>query len=479
MRNDVSGMGFGKLPPQARDFEEAVLGAMMVEQAALSEVSTFLTADMFYVEAHNSIFAAIIELHKVSAPIDLLTVTEQLKKVGKLELVGGPYYIAQLTNKIGSAANLEYHARIIFQKYIARQIISSSTNLIRDAYEDSFDSLELMDKWRADSIRLDALLNVGRNRDMSTITSEALDEILKSAQRKGLSKYPTFLSDFDANMSADAGDLIIVSGEAGMSKTSFVTDLGRRQAKKGLPFGFISGEMKDTSIAQRLIAQEGAIDLFKFARFGLDNREMMSKIYQAAEVVNKLPFYISESGGLKLSNIVSIARKWKKEHDIQGLGIDFLQAIKDSTVKTNSRAELIGYLAYAIKNLALELDIPIYLICTLNRDKANYGKRPILASLKESGDIEYAADKVIFLHRPEYFGELTDSSGGSTLNQCEAIIAKYRGGPMSTVILKFIKEFTKFYDYDGDGEYEVKQESRLTPMAEAKEKEGTNERIPF
>jgi len=465
MINSIDTAGFGKIPPQARDFEEAVLGAIMSHEGTFLTVCDILTADMFYVEAHKYIYEAIETLSKANAPIDLLTVCESLKKAEKLEYIGGAYALAKLTN-LGATGDVSYHATIIKQKYINRQIISSSTDTIRLAYKDGGDCFDILDKWRADVIKMDALLAVSKKRDISTITQEAIDEIIQSAQRKGISKYPTYLSSFDVNLSADAGDLIIISGEAGMSKTSFVTDLGRRQAKKGLPFGFMSGEMKDVGIVQRLIAQEGAVNLNEYAKYGINNKQLLDKIYQAADVVSKLPMYISENSGLKLPEIVSTARKWKKDHNIQGLGIDFLQLIKDSTVKTNSRAELIGYVAYALKGLAIELSIPIWLICTLNRgDKKDYGKRPILASLKESGDIEYAADKVVFLYRPEYFGATVDSDGGSVADKCEAIIAKYRGGPLNTVDLRFDKGCTKFYDWDYDSS--GIQKEKLIPMKDA------------
>ena len=448
--NDVSALEFGKLPPQARDFEEAVLGAIMIEDKAVDEVIEFLREDAFYVEAHQKIYRAMRQLYEDSAPIDLLTVTEKLKKNGDLELVGGPYYIAQLTNKIGSAANLEYHARIISQKHIQRMLISSSTDIIKDAYEDSTDVFELLDKAESRLMLISENNAKKSTLDISSIIKKELEEI---DIRINSTEHASGFVELDrATGGWQKSDLIIVAARPGMGKTAFTLALARNSSvDHSKPVAFFSLEMSSNQLVQRLISMESEIPAEKIRRGNLEKHEFQ-QLTSKIDSLSKAPLFIDDTPGINIFELRSKCRKLKQKHDISMIIIDYLQLMSGTSEGKSggNREQEISQISRSLKGLAKELNVPVIALSQLSRatETRSGTKRPILSDLRESGAIEQDADIVIFLFRGEYYGMVTDEDGMDVKGVAEIIIAKHRNGPLKTVKAKFIDRFAKFADFD-------------------------------
>jgi replicative DNA helicase len=451
---DTSALEYGKLPPQARELEEAVLGAIMIEDKAIDEVIEFLLIDSFYVEAHQKIYRAIKDLYVAEAPIDLLTVSERLKKNGDLEAVGGSYYIAQLTNKVGSAANLEYHARIISQKYIQRMLISSSSEIIRDAFEDSTDVFELLDK--AES----SLMNISENNakkssvDIASIIKKELEEIdIRINNDEHLNGVPSGFMELDrATGGWQKSDLIVVAARPGMGKTAFTLALARNSSvdyKK--PVAFFSLEMSSNQLVQRLISMESEIPAEKIRRGNLEKHEYQ-QLTSKIDSLREAQLFIDDTPGINIFELRSKCRKLKQKHDISMIIIDYLQLMSGTNEGKGggNREQEISQISRSLKGLAKELNVPVIALSQLSRAPETRGgnKKPILSDLRESGAIEQDADIVIFLYRGEYYGIVTDEDGMDTKGVAEIIIAKHRNGPLKTVKAKFIDRFAKFADFD-------------------------------
>jgi replicative DNA helicase len=475
-RVDLELQVMGKLPPQAREFEEAVLGAIMIESDAMDEIVSFIDADMFYVTNHQYIFTAMRTLHTAGSPIDLLTVVEQLKKDGNLEMCGGAYYIAQLTNKVGTSANVEYHARVIAEKYIKRAVIQGSSETIVKAYDEDVDFVDVLDNMRSTYDIINSRFDRGKNRDMAIVMQESALKVLKSAERSGKSEHPMHLGDFDVNVNIQSTDFVIIAGRPGMSKTAFALDAARKQAKGGDPVGFISGEMSDVSLGQRLISMEGNIDLRHFSKYGRNDIETQKRIMLISEEVGKYPLYLSENTSLEWGSILSQAKKWVQKKGITRLYIDYIQLCKIAGMKNSAnREQEVSAISRGCKQLTMSLKIPVIAMAQLNRPvKGSAVHKPQLTDLRESGSLEQDADIVVFLHRPEYYGIENDPFYGKTKDLCELIVAKYRDGATIDLAARFQKEHVKFYDWDYDTGGEYVEQKRLTPKDEAIE---TN--IPF
>lgn len=445
---------FGKLPPQARDFEEAVLGAVMIEDNAIDDVIEFLQEDAFYVDAHRRIYKAVKQLYLTESPVDLLTVTEQLRRNGDLEAVGGAYYIAQLTNKVGSAANLEYHARIVSQKYIQRMLISSSSETIKEAYEDGADVFQLLDKAESNLMLISENNAKKSSMDIASIIRKELEEIdVRMNNDEHLNGVPTGFMELDrATGGWQKSDLIIVAARPGMGKTAFTLALARNSSvdyKK--PVAFFSLEMSGNQLVQRLISMESEIPAEKIRRGSLEKHEFQ-QLTSKIDSLSKGQLFIDDTPGINIFELRSKCRKLKQKHDIQMIIIDYLQLMSGTSEGKGggNREQEISQISRSLKGLAKELNVPVIALSQLSRATETRGgsKKPILSDLRESGAIEQDADIVIFLYRGEYYGLLTDEDGMDLKGIAEIIIAKHRNGPLKTVKARFIDRFAKFADFD-------------------------------
>lgn len=386
----LSSYVFGKVPPQAVPLEEAVLGALMLDKDALNSVIDILEPESFYLEAHQLIYRAMKRLFERSQPIDLLTLTEELKKTAHLEIIGGPYYLVELTNKITSAANIEYHARIISQKFIQRELIRISTDMIRDAYEDTTDVLELLDNAEKGLFGI-AEKNMSRSYDsMSTLASKALKQIAElKGKEDGLTGVPTGFTDLDRLTSGwQPSDLIILAARPGMGKTSFVLSLAKNAAvdyKKGV--AVFSLEMASIQLAMRLISMEAEIPLNKM-RNGQMTPEEFTQLNAAIERISDASIYIDDTPGINIFELRAKCRRLKMLYDIQIIIIDYLQLMSGGgDNQRGNREQEVSAISRALKGLAKELNVPVIALSQLSRAVEVRGgsKRPQLSDLRESG----------------------------------------------------------------------------------------------
>ncbi len=443
----------GKLPPQALDLEEAVLGALMLEKNALNAVIDILKPESFYKEAHQKIFAAIVNLFQKTEPVDILTVTNELKKSGELDIVGGPYYITQLTNRIASAANVEYHARIVSQKHIQRELIRISADTIKDAYEDSTDVFDLLDKAESNLFSI-AESNIRKNYDsMSTLIGQAIKQIeIARNQKDGISGVQSGFTELDRTTSGwQKSDLIILAARPGMGKTAFVLSLARNTAVDfQKPVAVFSLEMSSIQLVNRLIAGETELSAEKLKKGNLMDHEWQQLNTQITKLA-EAPIFIDDTPALSIFELRAKCRRLKSQHDIQLIIIDYLQLMTAGGEGKGNREQEISNISRSLKSIAKELDVPIIALSQLSRAVETRGgdKRPQLSDLRESGAIEQDADMVMFIYRPEYYGLTEDKENGSDLRGvAELIIAKHRNGALKDVRLRFISHLAKFVDLE-------------------------------
>lgn len=442
----------GKLPPQAPELEQAVLGAMMLERNAVNEAIDILQPDSFYVDAHKRIFDAIQGLFRTDQPIDLLTVTQELKRKGELDVVGGPFYISQLTNKVASSANVQYHARIISQKHILREMIRISAGTMRDAYDDTTDVFDLLDRTEQEMYAITSG-NLKRNYEpMSDLIQDAIANI-ENAKNKGdgVSGVPTGFVKMDKLTGGwQRSDMVIVAARPGMGKTAFVLSMARNIAvehKKAV--AVFSLEMSSTQLVTRLIASEAAIGSEKLRKGDLNEQEF-ALLHQHIARLTNAPIFIDDTPALNIFELRAKCRRLKSQHNVELIIIDYLQLMTaGGDTKGGNREQEISTISRSIKSIAKELDVPIIALSQLSRAVETRGgdKRPMLSDLRESGAIEQDADLVCFLYRPEYY-KIYEDHYGSTLGVGECIVAKHRNGALDTVLLRFIPELAKFADLE-------------------------------
>ncbi len=444
----------GKIPPQAVDLEEAVLGALMLEQEPLNTVIDVLKPEMFYKEAHQEIYRAIHNLFNKSEPVDILTVTNELKLNGNLELVGGAYYIAQLTNRVASSANTEYHARIVLQKYIQRELIAVSSEIIKDAFEDTTDVFELLDKAEKNLFAVSEN-NFRRAYDsMQTLVKDAIDEIQKAKDHDGnIRGVPSGFTALDRITAGwQKSDLIVLAARPGMGKTAFVLSMARNIAvdfKK--PVAFFSLEMASVQLVTRLISSESQLPADKLKKGNLENFEWEQLNAKIGGLV-EAPLYIDDTPALSIFELRAKCRRLVAQHKIELIIIDYIQLMSSGGDGKGNREQEISAISRSLKSLAKELNVPIITLSQLNRsvETRSGSKRPMLSDLRESGAIEQDADMVLFIYRPEYYKIDQDEEGNSTHGMAELIIAKHRNGALADVKMQFIDRFAKFVDYEDD-----------------------------
>ncbi len=440
----------GKVPPQAVDLEEAVLGAIMLEKDALASIIDVIRPDAFYKESHQIIFQAITRLFTKTEPIDILTVTNELKFTGELEAAGGPFYIAQLTNRVASSANTEFHARIILQKFIQRELIRISSEIIRDAYEDTTDVFNLLDKAE------NQLFSVGENNmrrnylDMHSLIRDAVKQIEAARnQTGGFSGVASGFTELDRVTGGwQPSDLIIIAARPGMGKTAFVLTIARNVAvdfKK--PVAVFSLEMSSIQLVTRLISAEALLPGDKLRKGALENYEW-EQLNSKINTLIDAPLFIDDTPSLSIFELRAKCRRLKAQHNIQMVIIDYIQ-LMSAGIDRNSgnREQEISMISRSLKSLAKELNIPVIALSQLNRSVENRpNKKPLLSDLRESGAIEQDADMVLFIYRPEYYNQNQDENGASLAGHAELSIAKHRNGALKDIPLHFISKYAKFTD---------------------------------
>lgn len=440
----------GKLPPQALDLEEAVLGALMLEKGALNAVVEFLKPEHFYSEQHQEIYRAIIELFKGSEPVDMRTVVNQLRKEGKIELVGGAYYIAELTSKVTSGANIEYHARVVIEMAIKRNLIQIASQIHHDAYEDTTDVFELLDKTEQSIFEISDS-NLRKNYDnMRNLMYRAITELQKLKEHKdGLTGVPSGFVALDRITSGwQNSDLIIIAARPGMGKTAFVVSAMRNAAVDfKRPVAIFSLEMASVQLVNRMISAEAELEGEKIRKGQLADFEWQQLVHKTNKL-SAAPIFIDDTPALTILELRAKCRRLKAEHGVQLIIVDYLQLMRGDT--GGNREQEIASISRALKGIAKELNVPVIALSQLSRGVETRGgdKRPQLSDLRESGSIEQDADLVIFLYRPEYYKITQDEDGMTTAGMGEVIIAKHRNGSTGSVKLRFIGKYTKFTDYE-------------------------------
>ena len=462
----------GKLPPQALDLEEAVLGALMLEKNALTAVIEYLRADHFYTGQHKEIYQAIVDLFKASEPVDMRTVVAQLRKNAKLEVVGGAYYIAELTSKVSSSANIEYHARMVIELAIKRELIQISSQMQQAAYEDTTDVFDLLDKIEQ-SIFAISDTNLRKNYDtMKSLMFRAVKELQERKNHQdGLTGVPSGFSKLDRVLGGwQKSDLIIIASRPGMGKTAFVVSALRNAAVDfNFPVAMFSLEMASIQLVNRLISAEAELESEKIKRGNLAEFEWQQLVHRTNRL-SAAPIFIDDTPALSILELRAKCRRLKAEHNVQLIVVDYLQLMKGDNL--GNREQEIASISRALKGIAKELNVPVIALSQLSRGVETRGgdKRPQLSDLRESGSIEQDADIVMFLYRPEYYKITVDEEGLPTQGLAEVIVAKHRNGSLDTVRLKFIGKYTKFADFEGpSGESafgSVMRESRLNPAKE-------------
>jgi replicative DNA helicase len=449
--NDLSGIG--KLPPQAVDLEEAVLGALMLEKSPLNDVIDIIhRPDIFYKDAHKKIYEAIQELFSASESIDILTVTQKLRANGEIDAVGGPYYISQLTNRVASAAHAEAHARILVQKFILREMIRISGKVIQNAYDETTDVFNLLDEAESELFAV-AEGNIRKDYEsMASLLFKAQNEIENAMLKDdGVNGIATGFTDLDKITSGwQKSDMIVVAARPGMGKTAFVLSMARNVAVDYQhPVAVFSLEMSSIQLVNRLISGEAEIPAEDIRRGNFSKKEF-EQFFERTKQLSEAPIYIDDTPALSIFELRAKCRRLKQQHNIQLIIIDYLQ-LMSSGGKGGNREQEISNISRSIKEIAKELDVPIIALSQLSRSVETRGgdKRPMLSDLRDSGAIEQDADIVSFIYRPEYY-QLTEWPDGTPCtSQAEIIVAKHRNGSLKDIRLKFLGKYAKFTNLDG------------------------------
>ena len=442
----------GRVLPQAIEFEEAVLGAMMLEQNAAVSVIDMLHEEMFYKESHQKIYKAIKQVFLASDPVDLLSIANRLRKNGDLDTIGGAYYLSSLTNRVVSSANIEYHARIVSEKYIQRKLIAVSTETIHDAYDHSLDVLEMLDKAEKNLFDI-AEQNFRRDsRTMPDLIREVLADLkaIKASDKK-LRGLPSGFTELDRVTNGwQKANLIIVAARPGMGKTAFVLSMARHIAiDQQKPIAFFSLEMSASDLTLRLISAESGFYQNQLKRGDLNDEDWRVLINKMTEL-ESAKLLIDDTAGLSIFELRAKCRRFKQQYDIQGVIVDYLQLMSSGLdIKGMNREQEISNISRSLKALSKELDIPVIALSQLNRSvesRSSQSKRPQLSDLRESGAIEQDADLVLFIYRPDYYNIDTFEDGTQAKGLAEIMIAKHRNGALKDVKLRFTPEYAKFSD---------------------------------
>jgi replicative DNA helicase len=458
----------GMIPPQALELEEAVLGAMLLNKNVIDEIKNTIHKDCFYEMKHVYIYGAIEDLYDASHPVDLLTVVNRLREKGELELAGGVVYLSKLSSKIGSTANSEFHARIISQKFIQREIICLSSEMLTEAFSDSADIFELLNKVDKDLFKIYSE-NIKKGvDDMRTAVAGAIAEIEVARQNtSGISGVPTGFIDLDRITAGwQRSDMIVIAARPAMGKTAFTLSMARNIAvdyKKAV--AIFSLEMSSVQLVKRLMSSESRLNADKLRTGKLEEHEMQQLHTRISKLVDA-PIYIDDTAGISVYDFRAKCRRLKKEKNIEIIIIDYLQLMSAGPKSGNgSREQEISIISRTIKEIAKELNVPIIALSQLSRSVETRGGNgvPMLSDLRESGSIEQDADIVSFIYRPEKYHLDTNQNGESNLGVAEIIIAKHRNGDLGTVKLEFVGKFALFKNFETFFEPEDEEMDKLTP----------------
>ena len=452
----------GKIPPQALDLEEVVLGAMMIDKKGVDEVIDILSPEAFYKEAHQYIFDAIFKLFENSEPIDLLTVSSQLRKDQKLDQVGGDFYLISLTQKVSSSAHIEFHARIILQKFIQRSLIKISNEIIEDSYDETKDVFDLLDK--AESKLYEVTQgNIKKSSETAQdLVIQAKKKIEEISNKEGLSGIPSGFDKLDKLTSGwQESDLIIVAARPGMGKTALTLSMARNIAvNQNIPVAFFSLEMASVQLITRLISSETGLSSEKLRTGRLEKHEW-EQLNVKVKSLEKAPLFIDDTPSLSIFDLRAKARRLSSQHGIKLIVVDYLQLMTaGGGQKGGNREQEISMISRNLKALAKELSIPVIALSQLSRAVETRGgsKRPLLSDLRESGSIEQDADVVMFVYREAYYLERKEprpatvehaewqAKMNEVSNLAELIIGKQRHGPTGNIMVEFEAMFTKFKD---------------------------------
>lgn len=443
---------YGRIPPQAVDLEEAVLGAIMLERDAVISVMDILKPQSFYKEVNQKIFQTIIDISQRHEPIDILTVTENLKKTNQLEEVGGAVYITQLTSRVASAAHLDFHARIVAQKYIQRELIRVTSEIQSKAFDESYDVDELLDFSEQQLFEI-AEGNIKKETvKLSRLIQDAINQIEEASKREdNLSGVPSGFTKLDRLTSGwQNSDLIIVAARPSMGKTAFVLSMTRNIAvDHRRPVAMFSLEMSSLQLVNRLIVSETELPSDRIRNGRLEPWEWEQLDYRIKSLV-EAPVFIDDTPAISIFELRAKCRRLKNLHDIQLIIIDYLQLMSGTPETRGNREQEVSTISRSLKGIAKELNVPIIALSQLNRSVELRGgsKKPQLSDLRESGAIEQDADIVIFIHRPEKYGLDADEQGNSLKGIAQIILAKHRNGAVGEIELRFKEEFAKFMDLD-------------------------------
>lgn len=446
--NDQDTMGM--LPPQAIEIEEGVLGAILIEPSSYHTVADLIFPELFYLEKNQLVCEAICRLTNNGSAVDILTTCQELKRMNKLEAVGGAYYVSSLTNRMASAANIEIHTRILMEKFLKRECIMLSTQLIKKAYEPDSDPFDILEQSEKNMTAITSRVFTGKTETTHTLLQRFVDENEAIVKNKGaIIGVPSGFHDLDVITHGwNKSDLIVLAARPGMGKTAFVIGAAAHAVKQKVPVGIFSLEMSALQLFKRIASQETDIPLEMISFSGLQKTEM-DLLIRDMQALMAGQLLIDDTGGISLYDLRNKARKWKRENKIKLLIVDYLQLI-DAGIKGGNREQEVSAISRGLKALAKELDIPIIALSQLSRQVENRtggDKKPKLSDLRDSGAIEQDADLVMFIHRAEYYGIQEFDNNMPTKGIAEIIIAKNRHGALDTVSLKWIETCTKFTNY--------------------------------
>lgn len=443
----------GRVPPQAVDVEKSVLGAMLIEREAIPQAIEVLPEDAFYSGKHQKIYQAIISLFERGNPVDLVTLTEELKRRDHLDAVGGSYYLTELTTQVASAANVEYHARIIAEKSLLRKMIETMTTLVGKAYDSGADAFELLDEAESKIFQISDSQLRKAAAPMNEVVKDTLERLETiHGQDTGLTGVPSGFHKLDDMTSGwQPSDLIIIAARPSMGKTAFALACAQNAAThpdESTGVAVFSLEMGAQQLAQRMLTSEARVDAHR-ARMGRMKDDDWQRLARAAGALSEADIFIDDTPGLSVLELRAKCRRLVAEHDIGLVVVDYLQLMQASGANLRSganREQEIAHISRSLKGLAKELNIPVMALSQLNRGVENRGgdKRPQLADLRESGSIEQDADVVAFIYRAERYGITVDEQGNSTEGIAEIIIGKQRNGPIGSVELAFVDQYARF-----------------------------------
>jgi len=447
-------MGKGVVPPHETELEEAVLGAILIDSQSLNDTIDILNPEVFYSEAHVEIFRSIKQLFNSQKPIDILTVANDLKTRGVLDLVGGDYYLAMLSQKVSSSAHTEFHARLIIQKHIQRELIRVSNEIIKEAYDPSTDVLELLDHAEGKIFEI-ADGNLKKNFESAeNLIVQAIKRIQDISKKDGLSGVASGFNAVDKVTSGwQMSDLIIIAARPGMGKTAYVLSMARNIAvNNNQAVALFSLEMSSVQLITRMISSETGLSGEQLRKGTLEPHEWQ-QLNTRIKKLEKAPIYIDDTPALSVFDLRAKCRRLKAQFDIQIIIVDYLQLMTTGGDKNaGNREQEISIISRSLKGLAKELNVPVIALSQLNRSVETRGssKRPLLADLRESGAIEQDADLVCFIYRPEYYGfdVWDDEAGTPCQGQAEFLIAKHRNGATTNVRLRFEDKLAKFSDLE-------------------------------